>query len=65
MGLPGFAAYFKHQSDDEREHAGKLMRHQNQRGGRVVLRSILGPQSEYEHATKVRAPACLPGMALG
>lgn len=37
VGLPGFAAYFKSQSDEEREHANKLMRHQNRRGGRVKL----------------------------
>lgn len=55
VGLPGFAAYFRHQSDEEREHASKLMRHQSQRGGRVALRPILGPQSEFFHATKVTA----------
>jgi ferritin heavy chain len=37
VGLPGFAAYFKHNSDEEREHANKLMVQQNRRGGRVKL----------------------------
>jgi ferritin heavy chain len=40
IALPGFAKYFKKSSDEEREHAEKLMKFQNQRGGRVVLQSI-------------------------
>jgi ferritin heavy chain len=55
VGLPGFAAYFKHQSDEEREHANKLMRHQNRRGGRVKLMTILGPESEYTNADRGEA----------
>lgn len=35
--LPGFAAFFKKASDEERDHANKLMVHQNSRGGRVKL----------------------------
>lgn len=38
VGLPGFAAYFKHNSDEEREHATKLMVQQSRRGGRVQLK---------------------------
>lgn len=55
VGLPGFAAYFKHQSDEEREHANKLMRHQNRRGGRVKLQTILGPESEYTNEARGEA----------
>jgi ferritin heavy chain len=38
VGLPGFAAYFKQNSDEEREHATKLMVQQSRRGGRVQLK---------------------------
>ncbi len=41
IGLPGFAAYFKQNSDEEREHANKLMVQQNRRGGRVQLQVSL------------------------
>jgi ferritin heavy chain len=37
VGLPGFAAYFKRQSDEERQHANLLMVQQNRRGGRIKL----------------------------
>ena len=40
VALPGFAKYFNKASEEEREHAEKLMKFQNQRGGRVVLQDI-------------------------
>lgn len=40
MALPGFSKFFKNSSDEEREHAEKLMKYQNKRGGRVVLQDI-------------------------
>ena len=40
VALPGFYKYFKKASDEEREHAEKLMKFQNQRGGRIVLQPI-------------------------
>jgi ferritin heavy chain len=43
VGLPGFAAYFKESSDDERHHANLLMAQQNRRGGRVHLAAISRP----------------------
>ncbi|XP_074597479.1 soma ferritin-like [Brevipalpus obovatus] len=43
VALPGFAKYFKKASDEEREHAQKLMKLQNQRGGRIVLQDIKKP----------------------
>jgi len=43
VALPGFSKYFKEQSDEEREHAQKLMKFQNQRGGRIVLKDISKP----------------------
>uniref|UniRef100_A0A8C5NZA4 Ferritin n=1 Tax=Jaculus jaculus TaxID=51337 RepID=A0A8C5NZA4_JACJA len=37
VALKNFAKYFLHQSHEEREHAEKLMKLQNQRGGRIFL----------------------------
>lgn len=46
VALPGFAKFFKHSSDEEREHAEKLMKYQNQRGGRIVLQDIKKPERD-------------------
>jgi len=46
VALPGFAKFFKKQSHEEREHAEKLMKFQNQRGGRIVLQNIAKPAQE-------------------
>lgn len=46
VALPGFSKFFKHSSDEEREHAEKLMKYQNRRGGRVVLRDIQKPEKD-------------------
>lgn len=40
-------------SEEEREHAEVLMQYQNQRGGRVKLKSILMPEMEFNHPEKV------------
>ncbi|KAG8484076.1 hypothetical protein CXB51_023041 [Gossypium anomalum] len=52
VALKGFAKFFKESSEEEREHAEKLMEYQNKRGGRVKLHSILMPPSEFDHAEK-------------
>jgi ferritin heavy chain len=44
--LPGFAKFFKHNSDEEREHAEKFMKFQNKRGGSVVLQNIQRAESD-------------------
>lgn len=41
--MPGFYKFFKKNSDEEREHAEKFMKYQNQRGGRIVLQQIAKP----------------------
>jgi len=41
--LPGFAKFFKDASAEEREHAEKLMKYQNQRGGRVRMELVEKP----------------------
>lgn len=46
IALPGFAKFFKKNSDEEREHAQKLMAFQNERGGRVKLNSIAAPETD-------------------
>lgn len=46
VALPGFHKFFKHSSDEEREHAEKLMKFQNQRGGRIVLQDIKKPDRD-------------------
>ena len=42
----GFAKFFKHKSDEEREHAEKLMKYQNKRGGSVLLKDIQRPEKD-------------------
>lgn len=54
VALPGFAKFFKHQSDEEREHAQKFMDYQNKRGGRLSLRDIAKP-SKSEWASGLEA----------
>jgi ferritin heavy chain len=46
VALKGFAHFFKKSSDEERDHAEKLMKFQNQRGGRIVLQDIRKPSVE-------------------
>jgi len=46
VALAGFHKFFKEQSDEERKHAEKLMKYQNQRGGRIVLQEIAKPTVE-------------------
>jgi len=55
VGLPGMAEYFKEMSEEEREHAEKCMEYQNKRGGRVKLRTMAAPESEFFHAEKGEA----------
>ncbi|XP_067946527.1 soma ferritin-like [Watersipora subatra] len=43
VALENFAKYFQKASDEEREHAQRLMKFQNQRGGRIVLKDIKAP----------------------
>ncbi|XP_057524517.1 ferritin, chloroplastic [Amaranthus tricolor] len=52
VALKGLAKFFRESSEEEREHAEKLMKYQNMRGGRVKLFSILMPPSEFEHVEK-------------
>lgn len=40
VALPGFHKFFKENSDEEREHAQKFIKFQQERGGNVVLSDI-------------------------
>ncbi|CAF0930352.1 unnamed protein product [Brachionus calyciflorus] len=46
VALPGFSKFFSHNSEEEREHAEKLMKYLNKRGGRVVLQDIRRPERD-------------------
>lgn len=52
VALPGFAKFFKEASDEEREHAHKLVSYQNERGGRVRLAPLAAPETEFTHPEK-------------
>merc|ERR1711863_222135 len=40
IALPGYAKRFQANSEEEREHAMKLINYQNMRGGRVVFQDV-------------------------
>uniref|UniRef100_UPI00398E9FA4 ferritin heavy chain-like n=1 Tax=Pristiophorus japonicus TaxID=55135 RepID=UPI00398E9FA4 len=46
VALRHFAEFFKEQSHEEREHAEKLMKFQNRRGGRIILADIKKPEQD-------------------
>lgn len=46
VALPGFFKYFKAASEEEREHAYKLLEYMNKRGGQVCLADIKAPQRQ-------------------
>ena len=40
--------YFKRASDEEREHAMKLLKYLNKRGGKIILQDIKNPDTQGE-----------------
>ncbi|KAL3521255.1 hypothetical protein ACH5RR_019404 [Cinchona calisaya] len=52
VALKGLAKFFRKSSEEEREHAEKLMEYQNKRGGRVKLESLGQPNTEFDHPEK-------------
>ena len=46
VALEHFAKFFKERSHEEREHAEKLMKFQNKRGGRIFLQDIKKPDKD-------------------
>jgi len=47
VALPGLHRFFKASSDEEREHAEKLIEYQNKRGGKVVIAGIPAPDVRF------------------
>ncbi len=50
-GLSGFAAWMRAQSEEEREHAFRLIDHLHERGARVDLSALEAPTAEFGSAT--------------
>ncbi len=48
MNLPGFANWMRVQTQEELVHATKIYDYVNERGGRVSLKAIGGPPTEWE-----------------
>lgn len=46
VALPGFAKFYKDSANEENEHAQKLIKYQNMRGGRVVLMPLNRPAAQ-------------------
>jgi ferritin len=46
--LPGFAKWMYAQAGEEQEHAMKLFEHLVDRGGKVELKALAAPQTEWE-----------------
>ncbi|KAK9131710.1 hypothetical protein Scep_011238 [Stephania cephalantha] len=49
VGLEGFAKFFNDLSLETRQQAKKLIQYQNKRGGRVELRRIVMPLTDFHH----------------
>merc|ERR1739841_3615 len=45
VAYAGFSAFFKKNSDEERDHGEKFIKYQNRRGGKVVFQDIAKPTS--------------------
>ena len=48
INLPGFANWMRAQTQEELMHAMKICDYVNERGGRVILKSIAQPPTEWE-----------------
>ncbi|CAK7293184.1 Ferritin, mitochondrial [Vulpes lagopus] len=57
VALHNFARYFLRQAREEAQHAEKLMRLQNQRGGRICLRDVKKPDRD-DWESGLRAMDC-------
>lgn len=53
LGLKGFANWFQVQAAEEHAHARKIVDFVNARGGRVLLKTIEGPETEWKDAIEV------------
>lgn len=55
MNLAGFSHWMEKQAQEELEHAMKFYHFINERGGRVELQAIKGPQKEWDSAARMMA----------
>jgi len=53
QNLPGFANWMKVQYEEEFAHAMKFFNYINERGGRVLLKTIEGPKTEWNNIIEV------------
>ncbi len=53
VNLPGFAKWMHVQADEEREHGMKFFRHMLDRGGKVQLKAIAAPQTDWRTSLEV------------
>lgn len=53
QALTGFAKYYGHKAEEEREHAQKLINYMSMRGGKVCFESIKEPGSEWGCALNI------------
>eukprot|EP00892_Ulva_mutabilis_P004028 jgi/Ulvmu1/1998/UM012_0161.1 len=52
VSMPGLAEHFLQESLSERAHAQKLIKYLNKRGGKVALKAIMPPETEYDDEEK-------------
>ena len=57
QNLKGFAAFFAKQASEEREHAGKLMKHVLERGVAPGLAALPAPKQDYDNLLQVAQQA--------
>jgi len=53
IGLPGCANFMKVQVQEERFHSMKMYDYVNERGGRVLLKEIKSPQTEFSSVLEI------------
>uniref|UniRef100_A0A803JGT1 Ferritin n=1 Tax=Xenopus tropicalis TaxID=8364 RepID=A0A803JGT1_XENTR len=46
VALANFAKFFRERSEEEREHAEKFIKYQNERGGRLYLQNVEKPERD-------------------
>lgn len=58
MALKNISKFFKKSSDEEREHAQKLMTYLNKRGGRIMLFDVQKPpRNDWQDAEEAFSAA--------
>ena len=51
--LPGFASWMKLQAEEEKEHAMKIFDFVHERGGRVTLKALSAPKSNWKNVEEI------------